>query len=913
MTSRTSFAILLIFGLLPFTSHARINRVPENFRTIQSAIDATRDGDTVVVDPGVYEENLVFNGHRIVVGSYILTIGGDVWIGETIIDGGGDVRVVSFTGFTEQSTLRGFTLRNGESAWGGGVFIGPRTRVVLEDLVITGNRAVEDGGGLYVAQSSPILERVVIRGNNADRGGGGAYFVEATPILIDCQIIQNRAAFGSGCFSETSDINMVRVLITNNVCTDRSGGVILWGGTRQGGNSFFDHLTISGNQCGDDFDGGLILDTESAEDITLTITNSIIWNNDGIEIIIRDGGNEWDGIDSVLASYCDIDFGQDSIEVGDHGGFLLGDGILEEEPNFVSQEEFDYRLMQNSPCIDAGNPDDDPDPDGSQTDMGALGVWQPDMILNGRVIDSETGEPIPFASGIGYLPFGFVILIECDSVGVWKSNLNMIINELTVRIGAVDYLPTSMNFDTHNGDSTLIVTRLDHAEFIAQHDTISAVLDSGEFEAVRYSIRNEGNGPLTWKSQIRNPNENGQPAFSIREQLAVTQITGDLRVEGTVFDGQNYYFAGANDNAPNMIWVVNREGELIDSMRQPGTSRYGFRDLEWDGEFIWGADNDTIFAIDRRGNVRRRWVGPDRNTSNIAFDFLNNTLLISGTVSDISRYDRDGNALGRVLSRQSMRIFGLGWLSDAPDSSNLMILNKSEGQPALITAMNPNSGDTLNLRPIGNANDNNPSGLFICQSYDRYAGSVMMVLQNLPIDQGGDRLDVIQIQSNRQWVTVDPASGVVAPGEESNVQIRINSSNYEYNWGLRGGMYTGDLVFSHDGRGGEFIVPIDLEVIGTSSIKADRGLQPSNASVTALYPLPFNSKLNIEYTLSERSEIVISLTDILGREVARMNYGRLDGGSHKAGISADDLGSGLYLLKLEGEFGPIGRKVVLIK
>lgn len=115
------------------------------FKSIQEGITAAADGDTVVVGPGTYVENIRFEGKNIVLRS---TNPSDPEVVRgTIIDGGGVDSVVSFSGTEGQScVLAGFTIQNGRADYGGGVRGGTQdsqTLATIRNNIITGNRADE--------------------------------------------------------------------------------------------------------------------------------------------------------------------------------------------------------------------------------------------------------------------------------------------------------------------------------------------------------------------------------------------------------------------------------------------------------------------------------------------------------------------------------------------------------------------------------------------------------------------------------------------------------------------------------------------------------------------------------------------------------------------------------------------------
>ena len=66
----SSIAFLRLVGLsVPAVTDAATIRVPADAATIQSAIDSAVTGDTVLVSPGTYVENINFRGKAITVAS----------------------------------------------------------------------------------------------------------------------------------------------------------------------------------------------------------------------------------------------------------------------------------------------------------------------------------------------------------------------------------------------------------------------------------------------------------------------------------------------------------------------------------------------------------------------------------------------------------------------------------------------------------------------------------------------------------------------------------------------------------------------------------------------------------------------------------------------------------------------------
>jgi uncharacterized protein (TIGR02145 family) len=116
--------------------------IPQDYPTIQAGIDATSDGDTVLVSAGTYVENVNFNGKNIAL------IGVDRET--TIIDGNQSGSVVTFnSGEDSTAVLTGFTITNGNHYNGGGIYC-DSTSPSIRDCIISANVGVE-GGGIFPA------------------------------------------------------------------------------------------------------------------------------------------------------------------------------------------------------------------------------------------------------------------------------------------------------------------------------------------------------------------------------------------------------------------------------------------------------------------------------------------------------------------------------------------------------------------------------------------------------------------------------------------------------------------------------------------------------------------------------------------------------------------------------------------
>jgi hypothetical protein len=337
--TRQSYAAVIVILLCGAqASRATVITVPAAQATIQAGIDVAEHGDTVLVSPGTYFENINFNGKNILVASEFLHTEDFASVISTVIDGGSPVdpdtvscvRIIS--GEDARATLMGFTLTNGR----GTDWVDER-----------GPGTFREGGGILITLSSPTICYNLITNNVAindtgltSAGGGGIRIGDGNPRILNNIITNNRGRYGAGIV-----LNYAAGIIQNNVIAGNFGGEDYGGaGVWKLGsidednldfNTIFENNTVVNNTVVGDrstsLGGGIWI-----VDVGIVSRNNIFWGNSA-----RTGAQ-------VYYDRIETEFIYSAIE-GGHAGI----GNIDLDPYFADTL---FMLSDSSPCIDAGHP-----------------------------------------------------------------------------------------------------------------------------------------------------------------------------------------------------------------------------------------------------------------------------------------------------------------------------------------------------------------------------------------------------------------------------------------------------------------------------------------------------------------------------------------------------------------------------
>ncbi|MDP8202909.1 MAG: S8 family serine peptidase, partial [Candidatus Tenebribacter mawsonii] len=324
-----------------------------------------------------------------------------------------------------------------------------------------------NGGVISITHSSPFISDCSFKNNNAPVGFGGAIYIygNSYPVLTQLEFFNNTAPYGGAIaicgtsFDETYRILNNIVFIDN---TAAYGGALY----NQQGNLIINNLTFYSNNA---YYGGGAICLWSDSDVLLK--NSILYGNtspDGSEIKF----GSYMVPSSLFIEYCNIDttnsdwYSHDST-YSDLDVFQMGDGNIYSNPLFVNINNNNLSISTNSPCIDAGNPNDnvaeEPFPNGYRINMGfnggtinATGTTDPGLANIPNPLDFEILSPNETKQLPLFVKNGSPITIHISDISLsdtsnFKISTNYIIPD-TLSSGQVDSVmidfTSSINVDS---------------------------------------------------------------------------------------------------------------------------------------------------------------------------------------------------------------------------------------------------------------------------------------------------------------------------------------------------------------------------------------------------------------------------------------------------------------------------------
>jgi hypothetical protein len=348
---------------------ARTLRVPEQFGSVQQAIDSARAGDTVLVAPGRYYENLHLRGRNIVLTSHWALSRDPAVVARTILDGSRPQRadtasVIIIDGGEDSTTVvQGFTITGGT----GTVWRDPRHKILYRE-----------GGGILCEFAAPIIQHNIIENNEAvqvaasgtteeiaSAGGGGIRCGFGEPTIRQNVIRANRGRYGGGVVLFHAAAALHNNLVAGNSGGDDFGGAGVWvmGALSRTAAHLIEHNTIVGNV-------GVPGDSATATDLKgkasgmlilaspAAVRRNIVWNN-------RQPSGSQVGVSSRSLPTLEYNVVEGGLLFAD-GRAVPSTGTVAQDPRFIDTVAYRTRAGTSA---------------GGEAELGAYGGPTPLLVL----------------------------------------------------------------------------------------------------------------------------------------------------------------------------------------------------------------------------------------------------------------------------------------------------------------------------------------------------------------------------------------------------------------------------------------------------------------------------------------------------------------------------------------------------
>ena len=327
------------------------NDGPADFNNIQAGIDASADGDTVLIAPGTYtgegNRDIDFEGKAI-------TVKSEEGPQTCIIDCQGSKddphRGFQFvSGEGRDSVLAGFKIINGN---------GPEIRFVSLDRSVGGavlcmdssptifgcvidrnfTRRYGYGGGIYCSNSAAAITKCIVQYNNAGFFGGGIFCDGGSVVIDQCTLISNTADSGGGIYFGGGTGSVRNCLISSNLAHRHSGGGVF---CHEEADVTLNNCTVIQNLVsGGQISVGGVGTYYRPPERPIILTNCILWGN------LR--GDECNVSTQTSVPYVRLSYSC----VEGLTPELAGAGNFGVDPLLTP----DFHLQADSACIDTGDP-----------------------------------------------------------------------------------------------------------------------------------------------------------------------------------------------------------------------------------------------------------------------------------------------------------------------------------------------------------------------------------------------------------------------------------------------------------------------------------------------------------------------------------------------------------------------------
>ncbi len=389
--------------------------------------------------------------------------------------------------------------------------------------------------------------------------------------------------------------------------------------------------------------------------------------------------------------------------------------------------------------------------------------------------------------------------------------------------------------------------------------------------------------------------------------------TGDDGCVGVEFDGRYFWVTGRHGvDEFHKLHKYDRDGNLVASYEQNTLSLWGWRDLAFDGGYLYASDENELAVIDTATGQKIDTLHMPSSIPpplrGLAYDPSTNHFWAANFSSNIIEFDRAGQTIHAFPNDH--HIFGLAWDDASRDGPWLWVFSQDGGPQ--VSQFDPRAGIYTGLSfTVIDHNGGDPDqagGACFSTEWDQSKGVLFcLVMGRTTQFDSFDNVQGYEITPYPRWLTVTPASGTIAPSESQDLAIRLDFSDTSY---VPDSLYQGTIKVENNSRYAP-LIPINVGVL--SGINDNDSVLPREFTLYQNYPNPFNSSTLIRFALPQASDVRLEIFNILGQRVTTLVDGKLKAGIYGIRWDAARVASGIYFSRISSNGTAKTQQMTLLK
>ncbi len=386
--------------------------------------------------------------------------------------------------------------------------------------------------------------------------------------------------------------------------------------------------------------------------------------------------------------------------------------------------------------------------------------------------------------------------------------------------------------------------------------------------------------------------------------------TEDGRCLGVEFDGQYFWITGANDLVTHFLHKFDRDGNHLDTFDQGTSSDWGWRDLAWDGTYLYASDEYELAVIDPNTGQKIDELPMPTSISPplraLAWDPETDHFWSANFGSNIIEFDRSGQTLATYAN--GYLIYGMAWDDVSEDGPWLWVFSQ-DGTPQLqISQFDPVIGSYTGVVfyaiDHSGGDDAVAGGMCFTIDWEPTLGVVFGLVQDSP-----DMVQGYEITPYSQWLIVDPMAGILHPSEDVDLTITVDFSGIGI---IPDTTYQGIItIYNNSSETPE--IPVTVVSSPHTGIDDEITDLPLEFSLFQNYPNPFNPSTEIKFGLPRQSDVRIEIFNILGQKVITLFEGLMPAGFHSVHWNGSNSSTGIYYYRITADSFVDIKKMTLLK